>query len=181
MKRLPLLSLSLVATLGVGCSNPSQEDAPAPTQQVQVKKRTQALSSGRVTLEEVPVSAAVLAAAEGHATVRTFRIVASEAGVSVGEIAAAAHLAGASDPANLPWELGPERGQEETREALKYLSALVPAIEAEVGTGEVYSSGYEHWFQMSGQDFCNHGDFYSLVFKEAGLVFVIEASGGAEC
>jgi len=181
MKRLPLLSLTLVATLGVGCSNPSQEDAPAPTQQVQVKKRTQALSTSRVTLEEVPVSAAVQAAAEGAATVRAFRIAASEEGVSLGEIVAAAHLAGASDPANLPWELGPERDPEETRAALKYLNTLVPTIEAEVGTGEVYSSGDEHWFQTTAQDFCNHGDFYSLVFKEAGLVFVIEASGGAEC
>jgi hypothetical protein len=181
MKRLPLLSLSLVATLGVGCSNPSQEDAPAPTQQVQAKKRTQALSNSRVALQEVPVSAAVQAAAAGQATVRAFRIGSSEQGVSLGEITAAAHLAGASDPADLPWELGAERGRQETRAALKYLDALVPAIEAEVGTGEVYSSGYQHWFQRSAQDLCNHGDFYSLVFKEAGLVFVIEASGDAEC
>lgn len=180
MKRLPLLSLSLVATLGVACSNPSQEDAPAPTQQVQLKKRTQALSS-RVTLEEIPVSAAVQAAAEGQATVRAFRITASEEGVSVGEVVAAARVVGASDPANLPWVAGPERSPESTRAALKYLNALVPVIEAEVGTGEAYSSGSEHWFQMSAQDFCNHGDFYGLLFKQAGLVFVIEASGGAEC
>jgi hypothetical protein len=40
MKRLLLLPLSLVATLGIGCNHPSQEDAPAPTQQTQVKKRT---------------------------------------------------------------------------------------------------------------------------------------------
>ena len=99
----------------------------------------------------------------------------------MGEIVAAAHLAGASDPANLPWETGLERGKDETRAALKYLNALVPAIEAEVGTGEEYQSGYQHWVQMSAQDLCNHGDFYGLVFKDAGRVFVIEASGAAEC
>jgi hypothetical protein len=181
MKRLPLLSLSLVATFGIGCSNPSQEDAPAPTAQVQTKKRTQALGNSRVTLEEIPVSASVQAAAAGEATVRAFRIVSSEEGATVGDIVAAAHLAGASDPANLPWQSGLERGKDETRAALKYLNALVPTIEAEVGTGEAYRSGYQHWFQMSAQDLCNHGDFYSLVFKEAGLVFVIEASGAAEC
>src|SRR3712207_4187735 len=97
MKRLPLLSLSVVVTLGIGCSNPSPEDAPAPTQQLQVKKRKQALSS-RVTLEEVPVSAAVQAAAGGEATVRAYRIVSSEADVTVAEIVTAAHSVGASDP-----------------------------------------------------------------------------------
>jgi len=180
MKRLPLLSLSMVVALGIGCSNPSQEDAPAPTQQVQVKKRKQALSS-RVTLEEVPVSAALQAAAGGEATVRAYRIVSSEADVTVAEIVTAAHSVGASDPESLPWQAGEERGKEETRAALKYLNALVPAIEAEVGTGEAYTSGYEHWFQMTAQDLCSHGDFYGLVFKEAGRVFVIEASGSAEC
>ena len=180
MKRL-LLPLSLVATLGFGCSNPAQEDAPEPTQQTQVKKRTQALGTPRVNLEEVAVSEAVRTAAGSEATVRAFRIVSSEEGVTVAEIVSAAHLAGASVPANLPWELGQERGKDETRRALKYMNALVPAIEAAVGSGEEYQSGYKHWFQDSGQDLCNHGDFYSLVFKQAGLVYVIEASGATEC
>jgi hypothetical protein len=134
-----------------------------------------------VTLEEVGVSEAVRGAAGSQATVRAFRIVSAEEGVTVGEIAAAAHLAGASDPATLPWQAEAERGKEDTRRALKYLNALVSAIETEVGTGEEYGSGYQHWFQSSGEDVCNHGDFYSLVFKQAGLVFVIEASGATEC
>lgn len=181
MKRLLLLPLSLVATLGFGCSNPSQGDAPTPTQQTQVKKRTQALSDSRVRLEEVEVSAAVREAAGSEATVRAFRIVSAEEGVTEGELTAAAHLSGASDPANLPWQAEEARNKEDTRRALKYLNTLVSAIEAEVGTDEEYNSGYQHWFQTSGEDLCNHGDFYSLVFKQAGLVFVIEASGATEC
>lgn len=181
MKRLLLLPLSLVATLGVGCSNSSSEDAPQPTQQPQAKKRTQALSTDRVTLEEVAVSEAVLTAAGSEATVRAFRIVSSAEDITMGELSSAAHVAGASDVANLPWQVEAERGQSDTRRALKYLNALVPAIEAEVGTGEDYNSGYQHWFQTVGEDLCNHGDFYSLVFKQTGMVFVIEASGATEC
>lgn len=181
MKRLLLLPLSLVATLGFGCSQPSQEDAPAPTQKTQVKKRTQALSDGRVSLEEVAVSEAVQAAAGSQATVRAFQIVSAAEGVTVAELAAAAHQVGASDAANLPWQAEAERGKDDTRRLLKYLDALVPAIEAEVGTGEEYSSGYQHWFQTSGEDVCSHGDAYSVVFQQAGRVFVIEASGATEC
>lgn len=181
MKRLLLLPLSLVATLGFGCSNPSQDDAPAPTQQTAVKKRTQALGDSRVTLQEVAVSEAVRAAAGSQATVRAFQIVSAEEGVTVAEIASAAHVVGASDAANLPWQAEAERGKDDTRRALKYLDALMPAIEAEVGTGEEYGSGYQHWFQASGEDVCNHGDAYSLVFKQAGRVYVVEAAGATEC
>lgn len=181
MKRLMLLPLSLVATLGFGCSNPSPEGALAPTQQTQVKKRTQALGDSQVQLEEVAVSEAVRAAAGTQATVRAFQIVSAAEGVTVAEIAAVAHAAGASDAANLPWQAAEERGKDDTRRALKYLDALMPAIEAEVGTDEEYGSGYQHWFQASGEDVCSHGDAYSLVFKQAGRVYVIEAEGDTEC
>jgi hypothetical protein len=180
MKRLPLLSLSLVAALGVGCSSPSQQDAPEPTGQMQLKKRTQALVG--VTLQEVPVSAEIQAATEGEATVRAFRIqVAEGLSPSVEELVTAALEEGGSDVINLPWQAGLERNRDETRAALKYLNTLVPAIEAQVGTGEQYRSGYRHWFQMTAPDVCSHGDFYGLVFREAGLVFVIEATGSASC
>ncbi len=178
MKRLLLLSLSLVATLGVGCSNPPPQDPPpAP---MAVKKRTQALTG--VTLREEPVSADVLAATEGEATVRVFRYEVAE-GISptVEELVTAALEEGGSDVVNLPWQAGPERDRDETRGALKYLNALVPAIEAQVGTGEQYRSGYRHWFQMTTADVCSHGDFYGLVFREAGRVVVIEATGNASC
>ena len=66
MKHLPLLSLPLLVTLGVGCSNPSQESAPAPTSAMQTKKRTQALSN--VSLVEVPVSTVVQASVGENAT-----------------------------------------------------------------------------------------------------------------
>lgn len=180
MKRLPLLSLSLMAALGVGCSNPSQQDAQAPTQQMQVKKRTQALTG--VTLHEVQVSEAVQLAAGGQVTVRAYRFeVAEGATASVEELVQAALEESGADTVNLPWEVGLERDQEETRVALKYVSAVVGAIEAQVGTGEQYRSGYRHWFQQASEDVCNHGDFYGLVFQQAGLIFVIEATGNAEC
>ena len=178
MKRLPLLSLSLVAALGVGCSNPPPQDPPpAP---MAVKKRTQALTG--VTLHEEPVPTEVIAAAGGEATVRAFRFEVVE-GITpmVDELVTAALEEGGSDAVNLPWQVGIERDREETRGALKYLNQLVPAIEAQVGTGEQYRSGYRHWFQMTAPDVCDHGDFYGLVFREAGRVFVIEATGRAEC
>jgi hypothetical protein len=179
MKRLPLLTLSLVAMFSAGCSKPAEGDAPPPTQQSQVKKRTQAL--GGVTLQEVPVSAAVLAAAGGQVTVRAFQIGATEEPLSLGEVLAAAHQQGASDPVNLPWELGLERDHEETHSALKYLNELVPTIEAEVGTGEEYHSGSYHWFQMTTQELCNHGEFHGLYFKDAALMVVVEDAGDTEC
>lgn len=178
MTRLPLLSLSLVAAL-VGCSNPSPQDAPTPTEQLQTKRRTQALMG--VTLREEPVSADVQAAAGEMATVRAYRFeVAEGIAPSVEELVTAA-LEENADTVNLPWEAGLERDQEETRAALKFVEALAPAIEAQVGTGEQYRSGYRHWFQATAPDVCGHGDFYGLVFREAGLLFVIEATGNAEC
>jgi hypothetical protein len=180
MKRLPLLSLSLVAALGVGCSSPSQQDAPEPTQQMQMKKRTQALTG--VTLQRVEVSEAVQAAAGGEVIVHAFRFeVAEGTSATVEELVTAALEEGGPDTANLPWEVGLERDQEETRVALKYVSALVDAIEAQVGTGEQYRSGYRHWFQQTSEDVCSHGDFYGMVFQETGLMFVIEAAGNTEC
>jgi hypothetical protein len=180
MKRLPLLSLFLIATLGVGCSKSSQEDAPAPTEQMQVKKHTQALTG--ITLQEVPVSAEVLAAAGEGTTVRAFHIEAAEGvSASVEELVTAALEEGGSDPVNLPWQAGVERDREETRLALKYLEELVPTIEAQVGTDEEYRSGYRHWMMQTAQDFCGHGDFYGLVFQQAGMLFIIEATGGTEC
>lgn len=180
MKRLLLLSLSMVAALGVGCSSPSQQDAPAPTQQIQMKKRTQALTG--VTLQGVEVSEAVLAAAGGEVAVHAYRFeVAEGTSASVEDLVTAALEEVGADTVNLPWEVGLERDQEETRVALKFVSALVDAIEAQVGTGEQYRSGYRHWFQQTSEDICSHGDFYVLVFQEAGLVFAIEAAGNAEC
>jgi hypothetical protein len=180
MKRLPLLSLSLVAALGVACSSPSQQDSPAPTQPMQMKKRTQALTG--VTLQSVEVGEAVQAAAGGEVTVHAFRFEMAEGtSASVEELVQAALEEGGAETANLPWEVGFERDQEETRVALKHVSALVDAIEAQVGTGEQYRSGYRHWFQQASEDVCSHGDFYGLVFQEAKLVFVIEAAGNAEC
>jgi hypothetical protein len=180
MMRLPLLSLTLVAALGVGCSSPSPQDALAPTQQMQMKKRTQALTG--VTLQRVEVSEAVLAAAGGEVSVRAYRFeVAEGTSASVEDLVQAAFEEEGTDTVSLPWEVGLERDQDETRVALKYVSALVEAIEAQVGTGEQYRSGYRHWFQQTSEDVCSHGDFYGLVFQEAGLVFVIEATGNAEC
>jgi hypothetical protein len=181
MKRLPLLSLCLVFTLGVACSNPSQESAPAPTQQLQVKKRTQAL--GAVTLVEVPVSHAVLEAAGENARVRAFEIQAADDTYSVEDVAQAALQQGVSDPVSLPWQVGQSRDRDETRSALRYLNAVVPAIEADVGTDEAYRSGYYHWFRSNTAESCDLGDAYFLIFKELGTAkaFVIETQGVTEC
>ena len=65
--------------------------------------------------------------------------------------------------------------------ALKYLEGVVPAIEAEVGTGEQFRSGYYHWWQSAWFDRCNHGDFYGVVFPQAGKVFILEVAGTTEC
>lgn len=176
MNRLPLLSLSLVVTLGVGCSNPSQEDAPAPTQQL--KKRSQSIQG--IALTEEPVSAEVQAAA-GHSTVRTFRVESTQGTYAVQDVVTTAFELGASDPVNRPWELGVERDQEETRAALRYLDGLVEAIETEMGPAASYRSGYYHWFQRMTLDACDHGDFYGLVFEGSNKVYIIEATGNTEC
>jgi hypothetical protein len=179
MKRLPLLSLSLLVTLGVGCSNPSPEDASAPTEKNQIQRRTQALEG--VSLVEVPVPPAVRAAAGEDATVRAFEITSAEGTFTVEEVMAAALQQGASDPVNLPWQASQARNRQDTRSTLRYLNGLVPAIEAEVGTGEEYQSGYYHWFQARAQDSCGLGDLYVPVFVQARKVYVIEATGTTEC
>jgi hypothetical protein len=180
MKRLPLLSLSLVAvSLGVGCSSSSQENASAPTPEIQVKRRTQALSA--VTLSEVEPGAEVLAAAGGNATVRAFVIESAEGEYTADDVRAAALQQGASDSLNLPWEPSPAMDREDARASLRYLDTLLPAIEASVGTDEEYSTGYFHWFLPQAQDTCGHGDLYVPVFTGARKVFVIEATGTTEC
>ncbi len=179
MKRLPLLSLPLLVTLGVGCSNPSQENAPAPTAKTQVKKRVQALSN--VSLVEVPVSPAVQVAAGENATVRAFEITSTDGTFTMDEAVAAALQQGASDPANLPWQAGIVRDRVETLSTLRYLNELMPTIEAEVGTGEEYQSGYYHWFQSRTQDSCGLGDLYVPVFGQSRKLYVIEATGTTEC
>ena len=179
MKRLPLLSLSLLVTVGVGCSNPSQENAPAPTAKTQLKKRSQALTN--VSLVEVPVGPAVQAAAGGNATVRAFQITSADGTFTKDDVVAAALEQGASDAVNLPWQLGMTRDQLETRSTLRYLNELMPNIEAEVGTGEDYQSGYYHWFQARTEDMCGLGDLYVPVFEQSRKVYVIEATGTTEC
>lgn len=179
MKRLPLLSLSLVvASLGVGCSSPSQENAPAPTAQTQIKRRSQALSA--VTLREVEPGAEVLAAAGENARVRAFEIESAEGEYTADDVVAAALQQGASD-LSLPWQPSLAKNREETRTTLRYLETLLPAIEASVGTDEEYSTGYFHWFQARAEDTCGLGDLYVPVFTGARKVFVIEATGTTEC
>ena len=190
MKSLPLLSLSLMATLGVGCSNPAQESAPAPTQQAQIKKRTQAL--GAVSLREVPVSPAVLTAAGEDARVRSFEIDAEEGSYTVEEVAQVALQQGVTDPVTLPWQVGVERDREETRTSLRYLNGVVPAIEAELGAEVEYRTGYYHWFRPITEESCHFGDALFLTFPgvageepsgvaRPGKVFVIETEGTTEC
>ncbi|MFL5347198.1 MAG: hypothetical protein ACJ8AT_20640 [Hyalangium sp.] len=179
MKPLPLLSLCLLVTLGVGCSNPSQENAPAPTAKTQLKKRSQALTN--VSLVEVAVSPAVQAAAGGNATVRAFEISSADGSFTRDDVVAAALEQGASDPVNLPWHAGVTRDRLETLSTLRYLNNLMPAIEAEVGTGEEFQSGYYHWFQQRAEDSCGLGDLYIPVFEQSRKVYVIEATGSTEC
>lgn len=179
MKRLPLLSLSLLVTLGVGCSSQSQDNAPAPTAKTQLKKRSQALTN--VGLTEIPVSPAVQAAAGAGATVRAFEITSADGTFTRDDVVAAALDQGASDPVNLPWQAGVTRDRLETLSTLRYLNELMPTIEADVGTGEEYQSGYYHWFQQRAEDSCGLGDLYVPVFEQSRKVYVIEATGTTEC
>jgi hypothetical protein len=180
MKRISLISLTLIATLSSACSSQSDQSPPESEQQAAPRKSvSQAL--GGVALAEVPVSAAVQAAAGGLATVRAFQIQVSEGGsASVADVMPVALQRGVSDLSK-GWQADPERNTEDTRAALKFLEGVVPAIEAEVGTGEAFSSGYYHSWEAAGLDRCNHGDFYGLVFPEAGKVFTIEVAGTTEC
>lgn len=180
MKRFPLISLTLLATLGVACSSPSDQNPPEPTEQAAPRKRVSQALEG-LTLVEVPVSAAVLAAAGEQATVRAFEIQASPGvSVTVADVMAAAHQQGASDLSK-DWKADTERNKEETQAALRYLESVVPTIEAEVSTSEEYRSGYSHAFEPAAFERCSHRDFYGLVFLEAGKVFTLEAAGETEC
>ncbi|WP_224360941.1 hypothetical protein [Hyalangium versicolor] len=178
MKRFPLLSLSLVVGLGVGCSNPAQESAPTPTQHSQVKKRTQALE-GSVALREIPVSAAVLAAAEGNATVRAFSIESTPGEYTADEAMAAAFQQGVSDPANLPWHADVARSREETRTSLRYVEGLIPTIEAELGADADYTTGYYHFFRPQTEENCELGDAYEML--SGTTIYVLEFRGTTEC
>jgi hypothetical protein len=178
MKRISLISLTLVAILSGACS--SQSDQNPPEEQSTPRKSVSQALNG-VSLEEVPVSAAVQAAAGGQVTVRAFQIQLFEGGsASVADVMPAALQHGASDLSK-GWQADPERNAEETRTALKFAEGVLPAIEAEVGTGEVFSSGYFHSWEAAGFDQCNHGDFYGVVFPQAGKVFTIEVAGTTEC
>jgi hypothetical protein len=178
MKRLPLISMTLLATLGVACSSPSDSSAPEAVEQVAPRKQvSQALST--VTLVEVPVSAAVQAAAGSEATVRAFEIQAAPgASFTVADVMPVALQQGASDLSK-DWKVLPERNKEETREALRYLESLVPAIEAELGASVEYSSGYYHSWEAAGFELCHHRDFYGVVAGDK--VFTIEGSGNVGC
>jgi hypothetical protein len=180
MKRISLISLTLAATLSVACSSQSDQSAPESVEQAGPRKKvSQAL--GGITLVEVPVSAEVQAAAGSQATVRAFQIQAAEGSrVSVAEVMPAALQHGASDLSKA-WQADPERNMEETRAALKYLESVVPAIEAEVGTGEAFRSGYYHSWEQATFDRCHHRDFYGVLFPQAGKVFTIEAMGDTDC
>jgi hypothetical protein len=183
MKRFPLLALPLVATLGVACSSPSQEGAPASTEQARPRRRLQAVQN--FTLVETAVSAQVQAAAGTQATVRAFHLEGATGEVLITDLMLVALDQGSTDPLK-NWQQDPEhpvRNVEETREALKYLDTLLPTLEAEVGTGEAYVSGYSNWWERDQTlvDTCRHGDFYVLLFRQAGKVFVIEAAGSTEC
>ncbi|WP_224242697.1 hypothetical protein [Hyalangium gracile] len=142
-----------------------------------MKKRTQALST--VALREVPVSAEIQQAAAGHATVRAFEIETPEGEFTPEELMAAVLQQGASDAVNLPWQAGVGRSREETRTSLQYLDQVIPAIEAEMGAEQEYSTGNFHWFRTKTEDTCDHGDLYIPSFPRK--VFVIEATGTTEC
>lgn len=180
MKRISLISLPLVAILSGACSSQSDQSPPEPEPQAAPRKSvSQALSS--VSLTEVPVSAAVQAAAGSQATVRAFQLQVSEGGsASVADVMPVALERGASSLSK-GWQADPERNTEETRTALKFAEGVLPAIEAEVGTGEAFSSGYYHSWEAAGLDRCNHGDFYGVVFPQAGKVFTLEVAGTTDC
>jgi len=180
MKRISLISLTLIATLSGACSSQSDQAPPESEKQATPRKSvSQAL--GGVALQEVPVSAEVQAAAGSQATVRAFQIQLSEGGsASLADVMPVALERGVSDLSK-GWQADPERNAEETRATLKFLEGVLPAIEAQVGTGEAFGSGYYHSWQPAGFDRCNHGDFYGVLFPQAGKVFTIEVAGTTDC
>jgi hypothetical protein len=180
MKHLPLLSLSLVAALVVGCSKPADEGAPEPTQATSLKRRTQKLEG--VSLVELSLSPEVAAAIGEGMRVRAYQVeLGGQAAPSLAELAGAGLEKGASDPAGLPWELKEEQDAEATRVALKFAEGLLPAIEAQVGTGEAPRAAHHHWWTEMLVGSCGYGDFYSVYFQQSGKLFVIEISGQTAC
>lgn len=180
MKRNSLISLAVIAALSGACSAQSDQAPPETTQQGTPRKSVSQALEG-LSLVEIPVSPALQAAVGSQATVRAFQIQASEGvSASVGSVMPAALERAASDLSK-DWRANPERNAEDTRTALKYLEAVVPAIEAEVGTGEAFGSGYYHSWENVAFDRCHHRDFYGLVFPQAGKVFTLEATGDTDC
>ena len=180
MKRISLISLSLIASLSGACSSQSDQSAPEPEQKAAPRKSvSQALSS--VTLQEVPVSADVQLAAGSQATVRAFQIQVAEGGSSAVADVMPVALQQAVSELGKGWQVNSERDADETRTALKFAEGLMPAIEAQVGTGEAFSSGYYYSWQPAGLDRCAHGDFYGVVFPQAGKVFTVELAGTTDC
>lgn len=180
MKRNSLISLAAVAILSGACSSQSDQSPPESAQEAGPRKSVSQALEG-VSLVEVPVSPAVQAAVGSQATVRAFQIQAAQgATASVAEVMPVALHRAASDLSK-DWKVDPERNAEDTRTALKYLEAVVPAIEAEVGTGEALRSGYYHSWENVAFDRCHHRDFYGLVFPQAGKVFTLETRGDTDC
>jgi hypothetical protein len=178
MKRISLISLTLIATLSGACSSQSEQNPPE--QQSAPRKRVSQALTG-VSLEEVAVPTAVREAAGSQVTVRAFQIQLSEGGsASVADVMPVALERGASDLTK-GWQADPERDADETRTALKFAEGVLPAIEAELGTGEAFSSGYYHSWEAAGFDQCNHGGFYGVLFPQSGKVFTIEVAGTTEC
>ncbi|HEX8704569.1 MAG TPA: hypothetical protein VF815_37400 [Myxococcaceae bacterium] len=180
MKRISLISLTLIASLSGACSSQSDQSAPEPEQKVAPRKSVSQALTG-VTLQEVPVSAAIQEAVAGQATVRAFQIQVPEGGsVSVADVMPVALQSAAADLSK-DWQQNPERNVEQTHVALKFLEGVLPAMEAQVGTDEEPTSGYYHSFETAELDRCNHGDFYGVVFPQAGKLFTIEVAGTTDC
>jgi hypothetical protein len=180
MKRNSLISLAVIAVLSSACSSQSDQSPPESTPQASPRKSVSQALEG-ANLVEIPVSPAVQAAVGNQATVRAFQIQASGGvSVSVATVMPSALHRAASDLTK-DWRADPERNAEDTRTALKYLEGVVQAIEAEVGTGEAFSSGYYHSWENMAFDRCHHRDFYGLVFPQAGKVFTLEARGDTDC
>lgn len=180
MKRISLISLTLIATLSSACSSQSDQAPPESEKQAKPRKSVSQALSG-VTLEELAVSPEVQAIVGDQAIVRAFQIQVPEGGsVSVAEVMPVALQSAASNLAK-NWQADPELTVEETHLALKPLEGVLKAIEAQVGTGEEPNAGYYHSFENVGLDACDHGDFYGVVFPQAGKLFTVEIAGTIGC
>jgi len=180
MKRNSLISLAVIAVLSSACSSQSDQSPPESTPQASPRKRVSQALEG-VSLVEVPVSPAVQAAVGSQATVRAFQIQVAEGGSSAVADVMPVALQQAVSELGKGWQVNSERDADETRTALKFAEGLMPAIEAQVGTGEAFSSGYYYSWQPAGLDRCAHGDFYGVVFPQAGKVFTVELAGTTDC